>query len=408
MTGQIEDENWLELAADSALVYGEGIYYFAQSFNALCRLDLKTGQVRIVAGLSGKNFEEKNLVRELMIYKGEVICIPLTGGQVRMIDLKSGKESWQVKPQKKSLDGRAYFFNAYIREQYCFLFPYYGDELFLLDLDEKKVVKTVNFKKKFKAFADEEYVCCSRSGCYAFADMLYMVMEFNPVIIEFDLCRMEVRFYEIEKTDGYYVYLSGAEGCLYILDNEGKICVWDIQSHSVISSLHLELMEGKKKHSFHDSARQGRYLYLFKRIPSSIYIRIDVETHQVERRSFQKDFEQVGADGKPLQYMVEKDGCFFFLSAKKELYTLYFDTKEVEVLPLAVDLENIREYIRLQERELYERTSEFALEGRYIWTLENLIDKGICSPDKESGDTGAAIYQYCRDSVTKGHGDYDE
>lgn len=106
-----------------------------------------------------------------------------------------------------------------------------------------------------------------------------------------------------------------------------------------------------------------------------------------------------GANGKTLQYVAKDEESFFFLSEEQELYRINFDSKEVKALPLTIDSENVHEYIKLQERELYESTSEFALEGRYVWTLENLIEKCVYVPYEEDKHIGAGIYQYSKEGL---------
>lgn len=92
----------------------------------MCKLDLKTGQAKIVTGILGEKFEEKNLVRELLAYKDEVLCIPQAANQIHMINLKSGKEIWQIRPQKENPDKGIYFFNVYLQDNFCYVFPYCG------------------------------------------------------------------------------------------------------------------------------------------------------------------------------------------------------------------------------------------------------------------------------------------
>lgn len=364
-----------ELMGYKCLKQDENIYFFAKNFNALCAVNLKTNMIEIVESLSKESFDTEDLIINILEYKNEIICIPISAKQIYVIDLVQKMEVGQIISGKEALPWRAYC-NAYLEQDYCYLFPFTGSEFAKIDLKQKKIVKSINIRKIYKDFFDVGCDFFSSSDCYFYENKLYMVMYDDDKIVEVDILSMRLSFYKMAGQSTYYIHLTGWGNLLYVLGADGKIYIWNIFNHVIENILHLKFNEGENAR-YTNSIKHEKYIYVFKYIPSDDFIRINIEDNQAEVLSLTETFNLGEEKRSSLRYMTTDSNKFYFISKTQEIFIIDFVTKEVNIFPLCFDEDNLYKYIQFQEKKLNNVQDEPILEGKYVWTLENYIRKHI-------------------------------
>lgn len=379
-----------ELRRCNCVKQHEYIYFFAKNYNILCRISLNTNTIDVVGSLLNENFDAEHLIFNIVEYKNMLICIPNAAKDIHIIDLNFQKEVGQIM-LRGSLCGNTYR-NIYLENENCYLFPLIGNEFMQIDLSQSKIVKVLDIGKIYKKVFGENYTYFSGSDCYRFENKIYMVMFESATVVELDIYSLTFHFYKINGMSKHYVHVTGFEQRLYILGDDSKIYIWNILEHIVENIIQLGFNEG-------DSSRYGysvnhkNYIYLFKYVPSDEFIRICIENSQAEVLSLKQIFKLDKAEKGLLNYMNSDGNKFFFMSKMHEIYIIDFRSREVEVLSLRLNEDEIYKCIEAQERDLSKIEAKTTLEGRYIWSLENYIRKYVIrlkdiavSKDKNIGD----------------------
>ncbi len=375
-----ENDFWPELSESNCIIRENKIYFFAGNMNALCNVDLSDGRLRAELSISNEYFDTAFLVNYLLDYQSEIICVPCYAKQIHIIDMNQKKEGCELILPNGKLPAQAYY-NSYVKDKYCYLFPFTARKMMQIDLDRKKITQEIDLKSKFKDVFGKEAVYFSNSGCYGSEDKIYMILRDFPVILEYDISSMKPVFHRLEGDSFAYIHIAGNDKYLYILGYEGTLSIWNRYSHRTEQILCLELQEGENER-FKHSVKLGKYIYLFRYIPSNEFIRIDIEKNQAEVLSIRKLFDlNISTDSKFI-YMAENDRKLYFMSEERTIYTMDFEKLTVDIIPIVINKAEIMSFIQKHMSELNEGAVSIP-EGRYVWTLENFIKKHVASAKAE-------------------------
>ena len=353
----------------------DDIYFFAKNFNALCKIDIKVNSIEIVESLCNERFDKEYLVGNLLNYKDELICVPSMASQIYIIDMKERRETGKLISDQKIMKGRVYW-NVYLEDGNCYLFPFTGNECIQVDIEQRKIIRSIDVRKIYKDILGENYKYFSCSDHYIYKNKVYMAMFETAIIVEVDIPMLRIQFYKMEGKSSHYIHITGCENLLYILGVDGKIYVWNSISHEVENTLQLKFGE-EEIGRFTYSVKSTKYIYIFKYIASDEFIRIDCETNQAEVLSLSETFKIDENKRVLLSFMTAEKNKFYFLSETYDIFVVDFSSKDVSIFPLSLNEDEIYRYIKKHERELNEIQTEAISEGKYIWTLENYIGKYI-------------------------------
>ena len=373
----------------------ENIYFFAKNYNILCMINLNTNKIELVGKLSNENFDQEYLVSNILKYKNEMICIPNAAKEIHVFDFVQKKEIDSIISGKEPLRWRNYC-NAYLENNHYYLFPFTGDECIKIDLEQRKIVKSINIRKIYKDVFEDNYSYFSCSDCYMFENRLYMVMFDAATIVEMDIRSMSLCFYKMEGQSSHYIHVTGYKNRRYVLGEDGKIYIWNIISHAVENIIQLEFNERENSRYIY-SVKHEKNIYIFKYIPSDEFIIINLDGNQAEVFSLTEKFNLEKTKQSTLSYMTTDDSEFYFLSKDLKLFVINFKSGEVNIFSLCWDEKDIEKYIKMQERDLEKFQTKPMVEGRYVWTLENYIGKYINvlkdSHFTENKDNGNRIFE---------------
>jgi len=387
-----KDNVWPELSETSCIIWENKIYFFAGNMNALYSVDLADGRIKPELSISNEYFDTAFLVSNLLKYQNEMICVPCYAKQIHIIDMIQKKEKCAPIPSNEIFPAQAYY-NGCIKDTDCYLFPFAAQKMLRVDLKLKRITQEIDLQTPYKNFTGKEATYFSCSRCCVLEEKIYMITRDAPVILEYDISSMSPAFYWLNGDCSTYIYLTGSGKYLYILGYEGRLFVWNIHSHRTEQTLNLELREGESER-FKHSVKLGKYIYLFRYIPSNEFIQIDIETNHAEVLSLRKIFDlNVPMDNK-FTYMAAYDEKLYFMSEDRSIYAMNIERHGVDIIPLVLDKAEIMEFIK---EHMYELEDEVvtASEGRYVWTIRNFLEKSVISTkaeQKERGVVGDAIY----------------
>lgn len=364
---------WPMLYECNCIKRGKVIYCFPLNMNALCKVNIETGDIEMIDGISGENFEQFSLVSSLCTDgKGSLmVCVPYTAKQVHIIDLETEKEIDDTFLKDEGVNAGCCY-NVCFKDGYWYIFPFKDNEMLQIDADKKSITATVDVRKQYKEFAGNDYNLFSYSGCHIFQNKIYMVMRDVPTIAEYDTALRKFHFYDMESDSAIYICAIGHEEYIYVLGNDDKIHIWNIKSHEIEKEIELDLHEDEIER-FKHSAQCGKYIYLFKYIFSDEFIRINTESQQIDVGSM-KDIYQVD---ELMYFMAAEDGSFYFLSQQHMLYSIEMESKEIHKRELIFNKPKLQDFLSVHMKELDERQTVVISEGDYVWTLENYITRHV-------------------------------
>lgn len=386
-----KEYTWPKLGECGCIKIKNKIICFPFNMNALCSVDIETGNVEPIEGISNEYFDEYSLITNICRFQNEIICIPHAAKRPHIIDLETRQEV-EFAVQKDEMLPAGGYYNTYLTDKYCYIFPFSAGKMMRLDLREKSITRIIDIKEQYKSFSGCNYKYFSYSGCYEFEGKLYMIMRDDPIMVEYDMFSEEISFYRMEGDSPIYIHLMGYENYVYAVGNDGKIYIWNVRSHEIETILKIELHEGENER-FKHSARYGKYLYLFKYIYADEFIRIDIERNQADVLSMKEMYKSE----ELLLFMCMDEEKIYFVSQKHILYIVDSELGDVKKISLILNNEKMNQFIFSHLYQLSEKVTGTICEGAYVWTLENYIIKNVASiKDKQLADdkkVGSVIYQ---------------
>lgn len=364
---------WPKLIECNCIKRSSKICFFASHFNAICSINVETGDLNIEYKISDVGFDKRFLVANISMIDDKVICVPCNAKKIYIIDFCSKNEIAIDIHKSREVFQQGYY-NACLNNGYFYFFPFSESEILELDLNQRSI-KKINVKEKYESIFGCDYEYFSNSGFYVFENRMYMIMRNSATIIEFDFLSKNTYFYDMKGTSPIYVHLIGYGQYLYILGSDGQIYVWSIKKYGLektIKSILNKDVNERYKHSL----KYDKYIYIFQYVMSKEFIRIDVESARAEILSI-KDFFEFKNSGEDLYiYMVNDDEKFYFLSSKHLLYIVDCKTNRIKAIPLILNEKN-NKIILSYMNELDTEIRDVMVEGTFIWTLENYIRRHV-------------------------------
>lgn len=378
-----------ELMECNCVKMEDKLFYFAGDANVLCSIHIKTGKVEFVDSLPDECADSPALISGIYVYKNALLCVPYMAEQIYMSDLEkgTGKDFPDIEAVRE-----CNYYNTFVVDQYCYMFPFTGNMMLKIDLENRNVISAYDTMKIYRQFSGREYRYFSYSGCYRMGDSLYMVMRDEPVIAEFHMASSKFDFYRIAGESPAYSHLTGYRNNIYIVGSDGKIYVWNGESHTGGEVLRPELRE-EESERFKHSVICEKYLYLFKYIFSDEFIRINIETNQVEVISMDMLFRF----NDPMNFMLMENSKFYFVSRSQMLYCIDFITGNAQQMPLSLNKTEVDSFVSARLGELDKKVEKTIQEGKYVWSLENYIKRFVKVTQNaalcQKSDIGAAIHR---------------
>lgn len=384
---------WPELMECKCIKKEEKICFFSKNFNALCEIDLHTGTIEMCDSLSEEYFDEEFLVTSLETVANKLICVPYSAKKIHVIHLE--KDSEQSTLGSKVLR-RGHYYNAYCVDKYCYFFPFTGDEILKVDMEQEKIVCKSNTQQAFVKFKGENYSFFSNSECYVFKNKIYMVMYTTATIVEFDILSMHTNFYSFSGISSHYIHITGYKNNVYILGSDGMIYLWDIEKFQLMGVVSLSYNE-EDVDRFKYSVRNGKFIYIFKYVSAKEFIRIDTDYNKAQVCSFNTVFNVGNLPDLKLNFMIMENGLFYFLLQNRVVYIIEFETRKINTVPLRINESNASAFFQSHESTLDEPLERVVQEGEGVWTLENYIIRHVKSSDtkivENSEKIGTAIFR---------------
>lgn len=372
---------------------GNEIFLFPQNMNALCKINIETGGVELIKGLSGEIFDQYSLFCNVCLDESEkvAVCVSCRAERNHIFDLEAEKEIEDVLIKDNDLCTQS-FYNVCCLDKCWYVFPFESGKLQKIDLKKNGVTTTIDVRQQYKKISGCDYRFFSYSGCYIFEKKIYMVMRDTSTIVEYDTYREQIHFYKFEGDSPIYRYAVGYKENLYILGIDGKIYIWNIKNNEVTKKINLSLHEEENERYKH-TAKYENYIFVFKYIFSDEYIKIDVETQQAETESL-KEMYQID---EQICFVAAEGEILFFLSKEYVLYSINLKAKEAHKKILTFNKLKFQEFIFSHMRELDGKKKAVISEGDYIWTLENYITKHVKTFSQmelsQKETCGAIIYE---------------
>lgn len=381
-----------ELLNSNCVKRGDEIFFSPFNLNAFCKINIKTGETDLLEGFSGETIDQCSLFNSICMdeNKKAIVCVPDRAKRIYIYNLETKMEDVLTEDGRSSV---GIYYNVCCLDKYWYVFPFLSEKMQKIDVEENRVVASIDIRQQYKKFSGYDYKYFSYSGCYIFDKKIYMAMRDTPMIAEFDTGSEQFHFYKFDGDSPIYLCVVGHMGSLYILGSDGKIYVWDIKKRGIIGGISSCLCEGEDRR-YRYSARYKNCIYIFTYNYSDEHIKIDLETWQAEMVTLKGTY---GIENQ-LYFMTAEGEYLYFISREYVMVRINLETNEVSRMQLNISGMKLDDFVSLHMRELGEKRDTVILEGDYVWTLGNYITRQLCASQHGNSDKdrcGDLIYKKC-------------
>lgn len=196
------------------------------NFNAIGQYYFSSGKIELIAQIPNELPNAKDLIAQLLIWKENIICVPLNAKNVCIYNRRIQK--WTVIPLTYA-EQKLKFMYGIIYKNYLYLFPCKYPTIVKINLETKKVFYLKEVMERFYLKNNEIYKPFFRSNIVCMGSILYAACCREDAVLQYDMASdvyqwlsvgVDFKGYAGIVWDGNYFWLAPKE-------NINKIVLWD-------------------------------------------------------------------------------------------------------------------------------------------------------------------------------------
>lgn len=280
MSGNHADNDkslWLEGIAQ---VDENTAYASCSEFNALFKVDVKTGDCTYISLFPEEHINKKRLFIKALSVNGKIYFIPASASAIYVFCPTTNTfERFKIEEniEDKSYNAKAKFADAFVR----------GNMIYILPATYPAIIKLECGKNTLEYIVENMPTCdyLFRPGTAQMGQKLFVPNTKDNLVLEFDMETDEIQLHHVGKNNhGSWSIVSDKNSLWLIPKAHGAVVKWDYFSGNIFE--YEQYPEGYRESdfSFTKAYKSGDYIYALP-AQSNIFLRID-SAGSMERNEF--------------------------------------------------------------------------------------------------------------------------
>lgn len=338
--GRLRMKNFFK--SETCVKKGNVLYFFLEEVNLLCSFDLVTKESKIISSIPLEKIYEKRICGKLLIWKNQIIILPLNGKMIYLYNLDNSKWDY-IKINESSCPNK--FLEGIVVGDNLYAFGHWYTEIVKVELN--------NLSIKYFSLPKPENMIRELIGTQItkFGNNIYLPLCNSDKVIIFD----DENDKYIEKVIGCdskgYTAIQFCDNKFYLASRYGqKIVAWDGEKKGEIV---FENMECEQDLYFHGIIPRKNCI-LFPSTHSKEILSINGKNHEFE--SIKEDI---------LFCNIIDDGCYAIVDEKGNISI--FDSEDMEYSCIISQKQIIDYFVEIDDKN-------FQINENNIFDLDFLLN----------------------------------
>lgn len=322
------------------------LYCLCLYYNCIFYIDLQDYRIHYSGRLECEYSFQIALSCKAINYNKGILYSPYYASNIHYFDVTENKD-YIIDGVHIDLEKNKYH-EIICDDQKCFLIPYIGNEILVIDMSSRKCIKSISLQEViFQHNINVKSNLISESNSYEYKDKYYFALEDKPLLIELDTTEEKIQAINLDEIQGAYS-VAGYQNYLYILSKDKCIITFDIEENKIIDKTAI-----KENLLLFNSLCNGEDIIFWQPYKDDFII-FNVISKCVEYRKFNCLFDankDINEDYKLVG--VINDNEFVFISDKKNIAFLDIASYDIRREKLLCD--DIYIYQSLMENTYFKK-----------------------------------------------------
>ena len=223
-------DEYRELSLCDGYLEDDNLWFSNNSFNALCRLNLKSIKIDVIDTFSRRKKWEKKIHRKIIEHNNFFYLIPNFGNEIDIYNRITGEQSFAKIPEQY-LQNNGYFVADALAANDCiWIFPWNSHQsVIVYNILENQFYQDIILTHKLKEFTGT--ILTYKSVCLD-KDWFWMPILYSNCIISYNWKSKEIREFRVNLDNLYSIYKMNRNIWLGTWDTE-IIYIWNYETNQL-------------------------------------------------------------------------------------------------------------------------------------------------------------------------------
>lgn len=366
----------------SCVIWNHKLYFISEAELILMEMDTSSGEIKYIDNSSISNntgcLRTKWKLSDWMLAIEKNIYILESDG-MRMIEYHVQENTCRYFDINCNVYVCSNYAGFTVYKDKAYIFPSFLNELVIVNLKsgevkhKEKLCENICYTPNLNEPVPQKLFSC---GC-RIENSEWIFMERKKEVIEYNLQEGYVRSHKLPDLINGCVHAEWKDDLFYILDLEGKLYTWDIQTGNVEAWL---VDEVKPYPNYREMVVTNKKIWILPETGDDI-LSIDKETRKAERYyKYPSDFVYTAPDyySKYYVHCEDKENYYFSMHSGNYIFCVEKESgKERWIRPIFPNMENILDYYK--KNSMYINEWEYYLCNyiRFIKNEDSALDRQI-------------------------------
>ena len=208
---------------------GNELWFSNNNLNALCRENLDSMEIEIIATFHRREKWKKTLHRKIIGYKNFFYLIPNDGNEIDVFDRNTGEQTYIEIPKIYLHNDNYCVSNAFIINDCIWIFPIYAyQSVIIYSICKKKFFEVSTITRKLKDYGGTIF---SYKSIYLDKECFWMTILQSNSVICYNWKTKNIKEYKLDIDNLYSIHKFNSEIWIGTWDAE-NILVWDYERNN--------------------------------------------------------------------------------------------------------------------------------------------------------------------------------
>ncbi len=273
---------------NDGIIYNDEIWFSNGKFNALQKMNLKTGEITLESFFPEFSKDATYLHLQLFEYDKKIYFIPLSESIVNVWDLERNK--W-LKSIQLPYDVKRRYARSFLHGSNIWVFPYSSkDNIIKIDLVNNKVFELRELTDAIKKYFSEEVFFCPATISVK-NNKIYLAAFNNDILLVID-CNTEtiIEKYKLENENLKGIQPINDKECLFFNNEMTELFIWDLVTNQT-KPYHLDFEIAKNRVPFSSFLLLDKKIIVLPRHIDEIFV-LDLDSDELVKLSLPANFKR--------------------------------------------------------------------------------------------------------------------